>query len=547
MTPLSHLRPEDFVSLVTTGEALAGTIDHEALLTTILKTAGQLTDSPDGAILLYDPRRNSLYFAEAIGSKAADLLKELGEQATRHIPLASKAGRVFQKRETEVALALEHDPSHFKGVDQVTGKKTESMITVPLVAAKLDAPEQECIGVMQVLNKRAGNYDERDRVLLEQFASQAAIALRNARFITNLLAHRGLYSRGRKKRSAQELIKLLDMEPHHQNLTIMFADLRGFRSLCQRITIPQTLTEMLNEFLSMLVDRVLSYDGVVNKYLGDGILAFFPNEDHEVSAVNCAFDMVDAFGPLKDLWITKSPANIRFLDIGIGICTDWVTIGSVGSKEIKDYTVIGNPVNLAAAFEYEARGGKQVLVDEPTYHKVKGFYTADDPVDYELRLPGQPTGHMYKQFNLHREKPAESPPVVCFISFSQADETFVNERVVEVLKGLKGKRIQPWIAPRSIEAGKQWPDEIIKGLKTADYLIVVVSENSAKSDWVKREIKVAYELPALKDRIIPVRIDETPPKDVDAFLSSIQAISYKELAEVAQHFSGMFDASRPSP
>jgi len=544
MTPLSELLSRDeLVSLVTTGQALAGTIDDQALLTTILETAGKLTDSPDGSILLYDPRRNSLYFAEAMGSKAASLLEQFGEQATQQIPLDSKAGRVFQTRETEVNLALDHDPGHFKGVDDVTLKKTESMITVPLVAAALDAPEQECIGVMQVLNKRTGNYDERDRALLEQFASQAALALRNARLITDLLAHRGLYSRGEKKRTAQELIKLLEMDPHQENLTIMFADLRGFRSLCQRIPIPQTLTQLLNEFLSMLVDRVLSYDGVVNKYLGDGILAFFPSEDHEVSAVDCAFDMVDAFGPLKDSWVSKSQADIRFLDIGIGICTDWVTIGRVGSKRIKDYTVIGNPVNLAAAFEYEARGGKQVLVDQPTFHRVKDLYTADDPVDYELRLPGQPTGHLYKQFNLHRKKPAESRRVVCFISFSHADQAFVDERVVEVLKR---QRIQPWIAPRSIEPGKQWLDEIIKGLTTADYVIVIVSGNSAKSDWVKREVNAAMTLPGLTDRIIPVLIDETPPKDVHLFLSSIEAIPYKELAEVAQRFSGMFDASRAS-
>lgn len=539
MTDLSRtLSLEDLVSLVTTGQEVAGTIDHEALLTKILETAGRLTESPDASIILHDPRRDSLYFAHAIGSKAAFLLAEFGEQATKQVPWDSKAGEVFHKRKTEVKLALEDDPSHFKGVDEATRKKTESMITVPLIAA------QECIGVMQVLNKSHGDYKARDQLLLEQFAGQAALALRNAELIGDLLAHMGLYSKGRNKRNAQDLVKLLSTPPHSENMTVMFADLRGFRALAQRST-SQKLTKMLNQFLSMLVDQVLSNDGVVNKYLGDGVLAFFRNNNHEVSAVNCAFGMVDAFVPIKELWILESNADISFVDIGIGVCTDDdVIIGPVGSERVKDFSVIGNVVNLAAAFEYEARGGKHVLVNQATYHKVQGLYTADPPVHYELRQPDQPNALSYKQYNLHRKQSAGPPPSICFISFSSADQAFVDERVLKVLKE---KGIGWWIASESIEPGEQWLDAITKGLTDADRVLVIVSQNSAKADWVKKEVHVAMTLPHLRGRIIPVCIDETPPKDVDLFLTSIEAIDYKELADLDEQFSRIFDVSRSSP
>ena len=517
---------EDLVSLVTAGHSLAATIDNQALLNTILESAGRLTNSPDASIILHDKRRDSLYFAHALGSKAAFLLEEFGEHATKQIPWESKAGEVFRSGRVEVKLELDDDPKHFKGVDEVTSKKTESMITIPLMAG------QECIGVMQVLNKPNGEYTHRDQVLLEEFAGYAGVALRNARLIEDLLAHMGLYSKRRKKRNAAEVIKLLSAPPQSERMTIMFVDLRGFRGLCQRISTPQKLTRMLNAFLSLLVDRVLFHDGVVNKYLGDGILAFFSDHEHEIKAVNCAFDIVDAFGPLKASWIGDTPADIGFVDIGIGICTDEAIIGPMGSDEIKDFTVIGTVVNLAAAFEFEARGGRQVLVDQPTFSKVSHLYDADAPIPYELRHPGQPTAHSYPQFHLRRKAPVPSRQLSCFVSFSHDDQSFVEEYV---LKELDRQGIKVWFAPRSIDAGEQWPKAITDGLEKSDFVIVIVSENSAKSKWVPREINVAMTIPYLADRIIPVRIDQCRPEKVHRYLASLERVEYKDLPRLEQY------------
>jgi hypothetical protein len=126
----------------------------------------------------------------------------------------------------------------------------------------------------------------------------------------------------------------------------------------------------------------------------------------------------------------------------------------------------------------------------------------------------------------------------------------VDKHVVEILER---KGIEAWISRTkskrgkrgrtSIKPGKQWMDEITKGLQNANRVLVIVSKNSAKSDWVKREVRVAMTLPHLRDRIIPVCIDETPPKDVELFLSPAQAIDYKDVAELDQDFEPMVDAS----
>jgi adenylate cyclase len=531
MAPLSELLSlNDLVSLVKASHTLAETIDYQTLLTTILETATELTDSPDGSIILHDPRRDSLYFAHAVGSKAPFLLEEFGERAARQVPWESKAGEVFRNRRSEL---LGNDSRHFKGVDEATHKKTESMITVPLSAAR------ECIGVLQVLNK-GSEYTERDRVFLERFADQAGLALRNANLIGDLLAHMGLYSREQKKRSAHELIKLLSAAPQSEEMSIMFVDLRGFRGLCQRVR-PQKLTKMLDQFLSILVDRVLVHDGVVNKYLGDGILAFFRGENCEVNAVKAAFEMVDAFEPLKKSWMRETAEVITFVDIGVGICTDEATIGPVGSDEVKDFSVFGNVVNRAAAFEFDARGGKHVLVDQPTFNKVQDLYDADEPVPHELRHPGQPGGHTYLQFHL-RKKAAKPPAMTCFISLSSEDKTFAEQQIVNELEH---KGIEPWIFDSSIYPGEQWPSAIAEGLKKSDFVIVLVSKNSVKSEWVHSEVNAAMSMPHLRrGRIIPVCIDESRPETVHLFLGAIESTEVKELAKLTQQFTKMGPADK---
>jgi adenylate cyclase len=524
----------DLVSLVEASHDLAEKIDYQGLLATILETATKLTESPDGSIILPDPRRKTLYFAHAVGAKAEFLLETFGENATQQIPWESKAGEVFRKGRSEVMSSSAKDPKHFKGVDEATEKRTESMVTIPLMAA------HECVGVLQVLNKE-GEYTDRDRIILEQFADQAGIALRNATLISDLLAHMGLYSRHQKTRNANELIKLLSAPPQSEKMTVMFVDLRGFRALCQRITTPQKLTRMLDQFLSMLVDRILSYKGIVNKYLGDGVLALFRGEDHELNAVNCAFDMIDAFTPVKTSWISETSADISFVDIGIGVCTDDVIIGPVGSDEVKDFSVIGTVVNLAAAFEFEARNGRQVLVDEPTLQKVKGFYDYDNPVSYELRHPGQPTGHKYNQYNLRGRKRAPARPLVCFISFSYEDRAFVEERVVH---RLKQEGIESWMAPLKLRPGRQWLNGVTEGLENADFVLVIVSKNSAKSKWVPREINVAMTIPRLSDRIIPLCIDESLPETVHRILAPIERIDQKDLPRIAERISHLVPKPR---
>jgi adenylate cyclase len=139
------LKNADYVALIESGKRLTAEINIDDLLRQILHTAGQLTDSPDGSILLYDPERRGLYFAAAIGESASMLLKKWGESSNQRVPVqGSKAGVVFSTGKALVVDSLEADPEHYKGVDQQTQRKTNSMICIPLTFAG------ERIGVIQI-------------------------------------------------------------------------------------------------------------------------------------------------------------------------------------------------------------------------------------------------------------------------------------------------------------------------------------------------------------------------------------------------------------
>jgi len=132
----------------------------------------------------------------------------------------------------------------------------------------------------------------------------------------------------------------------------------------------------------------------------------------------------------------ESNLQLNFLDIGVGISTDTVILGTIGSEQdVRDFTAIGTAVNLAAYLEQNARDGRRILVDRMTYRAVKDLIgDVDGPQQFELRKPGQSVGHLYVRYHLKnlrsqvnelgptaRTKAAEDDRGSVFISYSHKD------------------------------------------------------------------------------------------------------------------------------
>ncbi len=397
ISPKNLLDDDDLFTLLQSAHDLTSQIDFDELLKNILYKACELTNSPDSSVILLNKAKNTLYFAEAIGENADMLLGEWGENAQKSVPLTgSKSGEVFS---TSQPIILNQIESHFEGVDKDTQKNTQSMICVPLKVTG------QRLGVMQILNKKSGDYDKRDLVLLEYFSTLASIAIRNAQLFKELMIHMGFNSLANKKKGTLDFFAELEKPARTEMLTIMFVDMRGFTQLCQILNNPNAAQQHLNDFLKFLTEEIVHHNGSINKILGDGVLALFRDKDHAVDAVRCAFSMIDRFKKIKKDWVKRHDIDITFIDIGMGIVTDTVIIGTIAGEFFRDFTVIGNAVNLAAAFEKNAKNGKRILVNELTFTATENLIAeVEGPIDFELRKTGMTFGNKYKQYHIKKLK-----------------------------------------------------------------------------------------------------------------------------------------------
>lgn len=136
-----------------------------------------------------------------------------------------------------------------------------------------------------------------------------------------------------------------------QNVAVLFSDLRGFTTYAEALE-PEEIVEQLNDYMRMMVDTISQHDGIVDKFMGDGIMAVFgapiPGEDDAEQAIACGKAMMQAIGEHNR---TRASRGLPPLRHGIGVHYGPVIAGNVGTAERAAYTVIGDTVNLASRLE----------------------------------------------------------------------------------------------------------------------------------------------------------------------------------------------------
>jgi adenylate cyclase len=172
-----------------------------------------------------------------------------------------------------------------------------------------------------------------------------------------------------------------------KDITLIFVDIRGFTPMSERLE-PEQVIQVLNEYLDVCTRAIFKFNGTLDKFMGDGVMAMFGApitfDNHPELAVRSALEMKSQADILEQKLIKNYGIGVKF---GLGINSGPAVVGNIGSEGLRlDYTAIGDTVNLSARLESNAKPG-QILISENTYARVKNLFQIE-PVG-EIKVKGK--------------------------------------------------------------------------------------------------------------------------------------------------------------
>jgi adenylate cyclase len=342
--------------------------DLPKLLDKILHTACTIVGADRGVVFLKDG-------AGALVPTAS--LRNDGSDA----PIAVSStilGHVMSERRTVLTGDAQVDFGRQAG--SVAMQKISSAIVAPLLH------EDDLLGVLWLDSHKIGRFKMTDLELVTTISAQAAMFIEINALSRRIGQEAVAFERLSRVLSPNiaEKVRSGDMivqrGGHLVECTVLNSDIRGFTRLA-RATPPQDVVEMLNEYFEKMVDAIFSFDGTLDKFMGDGIMALWgapvAREDDAKRAVRSAIEQLRSLDELNAERHERTGAAP--LEVGVGIHTGKVVAGYIGSSRALSYTVIGDTANTSARLCGIARGG-QILVSRETLEQL------DDEFDFE-QLP----------------------------------------------------------------------------------------------------------------------------------------------------------------
>lgn len=346
--------------LLGVGKTLASVLTPEEIMQRVMELVFQMENVERGFVMLVDEKRNF---------KAAVLLyKDDKMKAEAKGVVLSKA--VIDRVTTERVPLLIHDVAgdeRFSSSESLRISGIRSAMCAPLIY------KDKVFGLFYVdCLSKPWAFTKEELNIFSVVAAEAAISFDNARSHEEL-SRRVIERQALERFLSSSIVEKILANPdqvhlggENQTVTILFADIRGFTRMSEKME-PMEVVELLNEYFTEMTDLVFENGGTLDKYLGDGLMAVFgaplAKPDDSLRAVKTAIEMQRALARLNRDWETLGQ---RSLKIGLGINTGPVTAGNIGSARRMDYTVIGDAVNIASRLCANAAGG-QVLISESTH------------------------------------------------------------------------------------------------------------------------------------------------------------------------------------
>jgi len=327
----------------------------------------------------------------------SSLLNKVVQEIVKLVPGAERAALLVKDRETQSLLLRAHVPEGGPAVSLTLAERAMQMkqgfiwdhrgeVLSPSLMEKrseagMYAPllwHGQTLGVLCVDScKHSDSFEEDDLRLLVAVAHHAAMAIATNQLQEDLRQKSTLLERLLTNFSPRIRDKLLEKARHGRlvlggeksEVTILFSDIRGFTGLSATMD-AEDVMEMLNHYFSALVETIFRYDGTIDKFIGDSILAVFgspePDPNQHVKAVHAALEMQAAMTARNQLRLTTGRPVCQ---IGIGVHCGEVLHGFIGSPDRMEFTVVGDPVNRAARYCAGAQPG-EVLISSDLHQRV---------------------------------------------------------------------------------------------------------------------------------------------------------------------------------
>jgi adenylate cyclase len=352
-------------------------IDSESLLSTILDKAFELFPADHGVILIYKPE-DKTFVPKVYKSR----LSETDGQALRI------SQTILREVVEEKAAVLSHDAmtdSRFSGSNSIILEGIKSTVSVPLLY------EETLLGVIHLDSRNAlGAFSEKDLQILTGFARQAAINMQHRELLKRMEEELAVRANLQRLLSPQLIDQVVNGQVEikqggeERTTTVLFADIRGFTSLAERLP-AQVIVSLLNDYFEIMVDVIFAQQGTLDKFVGDEIMALWGApldvDNPEIRATECALSMQEGLAQFNELRRMEFeiaiesgtlPADAEYekLQIGIGINSGRVIAGYIGSSKSLSYTVVGDPVNVASRLCSVAKPD-EIVIGRATYSKLQ--------------------------------------------------------------------------------------------------------------------------------------------------------------------------------